>query len=398
MGRTPLFVAFDDSCLEAFHLLLAKGADVNVQDHSGQTPFHVVCQGVSLEAAHLLLAKGADVNVQDHSGRTPLHEAIDYRASIRLVRELIDRGADIFARCHHGSTPLDIISGRLERTPEGRANVEAVVECLLRSYAEKVLEEQGNACLHSVLRAADYTVQAGKAVLPIGKLTMARMLVLLAHFVSQNPACIHAENDGENRGLPLHTACFAASPFDVVRFLFEQDPAAVRTQDSNRAMAIHLACRRGASTDVLRYLAERDMTTLFNVDSGGALPVHAACSAAGVTVDKIKLLVEKGGVVTLQLRDINCATPLHVLCASNPSVDAVEYLAKVRPESVQEMTKDGDLPVIVAWKSSASEAVIYALLRKYPLGIIDIAKHFGTTITGCPSIAMAADMPPLSDP
>jgi len=40
------------------------------------------------------------------------------------------------------------------------------------------------------------------------------------------------------------------------------------------------------------------------------------------------------------------------------SVEAVNYLAETYPESLKELTRDGDLPVIVAWKSIASDEVI----------------------------------------
>jgi len=51
--------------------------------------------------------------------------------------------------------------------------------------------------------------------------------------------------------------------------------------------------------------------------------------------------------------------PIHALCVSQqPSVEAVNYLAETYPESLKELTRDGDLPVIVAWKSIASDEVI----------------------------------------
>ena len=281
----------------------------------------------------------------------------------------MERGANIFVHASDGSTPLDCAVVM---------NHTAVVDRLLQRYRAVVIEQQADLCLHAVLRVADYRLgnnsnNTGKVMLPIGTLTMEQMLALLTQFVSQNPECILAQD--EEGELPLHIACLTASPVEVVRFFVEKDPDTIRAQDNNRAMPLHVACRGSAPIEVLRFLVEQDSAALFSIDSGGSVPLHVACRA-GIPLENIKFLVEKGGVGTLTARDSRCALPLHSLCESMPSVLAVQYLLKLHPVAVTEKTSDGDLPIMVACQSSASEEVIYVLMRAYPNALSYMESHF----------------------
>lgn len=72
-GNTPLHLACDD--LATVKALIARGADLRVQNKKGNTVLHLT---QSPEVAGLLLAKGANVNVKNHRQRTPLTKAIKH--------------------------------------------------------------------------------------------------------------------------------------------------------------------------------------------------------------------------------------------------------------------------------------------------------------------------------
>ena len=119
-GRTALHCAVQQSHWHAVKVLLELGANPNARKKNGQSPIHVVEDGVSdlaeCEAALdligtpgfspedlrsswfkgrflLLLAKGADLNMQDDYGNTPLHVAA-LRCNPTQARILIALGVD----------------------------------------------------------------------------------------------------------------------------------------------------------------------------------------------------------------------------------------------------------------------------------------------------------------
>eukprot|EP00961_Rhodomonas_salina_P163764 2205757-Rhodomonas_salina.1 len=59
----------------AIALLVAKGADINLQDDSDQTPLHVAAQEGHLAAMFVLLELGAATDAVDGRGFTPMHSA-----------------------------------------------------------------------------------------------------------------------------------------------------------------------------------------------------------------------------------------------------------------------------------------------------------------------------------
>ncbi len=125
--------------------LLSKGADINIKDYSGRTPlnmgrliFNIIysrrinyvkfsaSRNGHKDIVEYLLAKGADVNIEDYYGRIPLHlgelifNIIDSRrinyvsltASKNghkdIVVYLLSNGSDVNAEDLRGSTSLQI--------------------------------------------------------------------------------------------------------------------------------------------------------------------------------------------------------------------------------------------------------------------------------------------------
>jgi len=140
-GRTPLHEAWNKEVAE---LLITAGADVNAKDGGGDTPLDWAIKYKRTETADLLrkhggkaktpdisiheaagkgnieavkqnLAIGADVNKKDQSGATSLHNAVSW-GHMSTVRFLIDNGANVNAVNGHGETPLHAaaFSGRKE--------------------------------------------------------------------------------------------------------------------------------------------------------------------------------------------------------------------------------------------------------------------------------------------
>jgi len=64
--------ASQEGHIEIVGLLLAKGAEVNLQGSEGETALSLSSQRDRLEVVNTLLAHGSDVNLPDHDGWTAL--------------------------------------------------------------------------------------------------------------------------------------------------------------------------------------------------------------------------------------------------------------------------------------------------------------------------------------
>ena len=117
-GMTPLLYAARDGHTAEAKLLLAAGADVELEEANGMRPLLMALLNNQLPVARLLLEYGADVNADDFWGRTPLFAAVDYRnldmnnrdedspttnyvdrePLLAMIAQLVKHGADVNAR------------------------------------------------------------------------------------------------------------------------------------------------------------------------------------------------------------------------------------------------------------------------------------------------------------
>jgi len=91
-----------------------------------------------------------------------------------------------------------------------------------------------------------------------------------------------------------------------------------------------------------------------------------------------KLLIEKGGIVTLCARDNQCTLPLHILCQSKPSVDVVKYMLELYPISVSQKTSLGALLLMLACECLASESVLQVLLMAHPEALAAMETYYNS--------------------
>ncbi|ELU14984.1 hypothetical protein CAPTEDRAFT_91395, partial [Capitella teleta] len=96
-GISPLHMACTDGNMKMVKLLLKNDADTNKRDIYGNSPFHFLPstndQNFPKHTIKLLIANGADINLQNQNGLTPLTFAT-LGGNARLVKLLIGNGAD----------------------------------------------------------------------------------------------------------------------------------------------------------------------------------------------------------------------------------------------------------------------------------------------------------------
>jgi len=107
MAQDPerFYSAIRDNNLAELQALLDQKASADVADNRGITPLMYAAEIGSVEAMHLLLDRGADVNAQNAFGSTALMWSVSDPAKVRL---LLDRGAQVNTAAKSGRTALII--------------------------------------------------------------------------------------------------------------------------------------------------------------------------------------------------------------------------------------------------------------------------------------------------
>ena len=86
--------------------LLARGADLNMQDADGDTALHGAAESGNVKIMRLLLDKGADPNAKNKEGGTPLMWAAVY-GNDDAAKLLLSRGADASLKDNDGITAAE---------------------------------------------------------------------------------------------------------------------------------------------------------------------------------------------------------------------------------------------------------------------------------------------------
>jgi len=104
---------------ELIKLLVAKGADINIQGYNGITALHWAVKSNDLKVAKFLLENGADINISDDyngpirtstiSG-TVLQVAINLSQSNEMFKFVIENGAKLNSKDSQGNTELHLVA------------------------------------------------------------------------------------------------------------------------------------------------------------------------------------------------------------------------------------------------------------------------------------------------
>jgi ankyrin repeat protein len=147
IGTTPLIRAAKAGDIPAMKLLLAHGANPDLDTVAGITPLMAAAgngsasldtrgryktEAQAIEAVQILLAAGANIDARDQSGQTALHGAATWGWN-GLVKTLAENKIDLLAQDSKGRTAADIAKGTA--TSSGRANAGSAhpeTEALLR--------------------------------------------------------------------------------------------------------------------------------------------------------------------------------------------------------------------------------------------------------------------------
>ncbi len=132
--------------MEPFCMLLEAGAEVNFSmkryihpthqhlRYEGFSPLTYAIKNYLHDVLSLLIAYGADVDMQDNSGKTPLIWAVEMN-DITAVKLLLSLGASIMQTGNDGRTPMDVACSR-RYTPRDSARYQPVLDALIEAEAK----------------------------------------------------------------------------------------------------------------------------------------------------------------------------------------------------------------------------------------------------------------------
>ena len=276
---TALYYAVEYGDENIVRFLLESGASPDATAVGADTPLMMACGNTdtNLEIVRLLLAAGADTTARDSTQHTALHYAA-HNFDTDILRELmLEPHANIFAVVEDGSTPFDL-AAKGEYKP-----------LFIEPYGNKMTQDHGRLALHAILCSATYSfVEYSKFHPPLRP-------TLLIHLQLGKLRCQHFRT--------------------LLNFL---DNDLLRNRNDMGMLPIHIACQANAPVEVLSMLVEIDPATLHIADHCGALPIHYLLlngSGIGTTPPEcasVQHLVEQGGIGTLTARTPqNGFLPLH---------------------------------------------------------------------------------------
>lgn len=132
LGYTPLAMACVYSWTDVISILLQLGADINARSEaetdlvwrlsvpafaersSGQTPLMIAAGEGQTKSVELLLRRGCDASLQDHSGMSAMHIAASpwWKENSKIVKLLLDSGMDSQVANANGETPAVLAKRR----------------------------------------------------------------------------------------------------------------------------------------------------------------------------------------------------------------------------------------------------------------------------------------------
>jgi ankyrin repeat protein len=114
--------------LDGVKLLIAKGANLNLDHETAIVPLVTAARFAHTDIAMLLLESGASVDRTDNESRTALHYAA-FIGALDIVRLLCERGANPDTTVDNGYTALHCAASSNEATDSHRQVISTLCEC-----------------------------------------------------------------------------------------------------------------------------------------------------------------------------------------------------------------------------------------------------------------------------
>jgi ankyrin repeat protein len=275
---TALFTAIRSGKEEMVEFLINAGADVHAGDGSGATLLAMAAMRGQRRTVELLMAKAVGINAVDTDGGTALH-ALAYHGDPNFVEWFLGLGAGVNAKDKDGHTPLYSAASRFGYFNESAGK--RVIEILL-AHGAKIQEDRTG--LDELLYFA-----AGHGFTDLAERVFAMGVTLNASKQEGGPALLAALAD-DNRDLAV---------------LLINHGADVNVKNWKGATPLHDAARAGDKELAAMLLAHH--ANVHAKNESGSTALHEAVDSGYAAV--VELLIANGADVNAV--DDNGNTALH---------------------------------------------------------------------------------------
>jgi hypothetical protein len=178
-------------------------------------------------------------------------------------------------------------------------------------------------------------------------------------------------------GTPLHYACYHNTGIQVVEYLVQKFPEAVRVTNYSHQTPVHMACMSNQiSLPVVELLLEHYPTAAQLADQDGYTPFHLAC-LHGAKTELLQLLMQTSpSVIRMSTRALQKA--LHVACLHAPITETVELLLRRDPSCVRATDEFFQTPLHCAVQGKACQQILTLLVKAHP-GALYLTNDFDET-------------------
>lgn len=356
--RYPLHIACKSKApLAVIRLLFNMFPDVvTKKDADGKLPLHFACSANAPETIFFLLSRYPEsVSEKDNEGNLPLHLCMKSGVNATdLKKLLVAHPSGLKTTNNAGRLPIHCAASQSTTSPE-------VMKLLIELHPESVR-----------IAAGDYYKE-----LPIHTACRSQSLNTITVLAKAYPEGLKMENYNKKTGnTPLSIALYHKAHFDVVKFLCDICPEAVRIPNYGN-LPIHFATKWGLPFDIFKILYVTYPTGLTLRTSGdfqnpyesGFLPLHLAClhDSSFKVIDFLSMVYPEA----VTEKDADGCTPLHLCMNMAPEVivRVVKALIARNPEAVKVKDKRGRTPLNVACSYSSPFEVVKLLLASYPGGV-----------------------------
>jgi ankyrin repeat protein len=293
--------------------------------------------------------RAAGHNNNNSDDTSALHDAIRDGHDLEAIMLIVQESPHLLRlRCKRsGRLPLHASIGR--RLPP------SVTRYLLEQHPDAVREDSGDISS----RGLPAHVACRNKVRWNGSDGETARLVIEAW-----PGALQVRNASGD--LPLHLA----TDYELIRFLVQTCPDSVQEVDGDRGMTVlHLAVENGADAEVIEFLVEACPQLVRTKDKHGQIPLH--CISDQTQLDAVESLVSQDREA-LHALDNEGRVPLHSAVENEGWGEVVDFLIDAAPQSVHVRTStNGSLPIHLAiqnieYDPDGEFAAVRSLVEAWP--------------------------------
>ena len=289
--------------------LLQAGADINHQNRHGQTPLVKTAYApyVRDAVAPLLLARGADPNLQDYRGDTLLHILAAEKGRTNpgeMVRLLLDRGAGLEIRNRGHLTPLMAAAAR-KNVKTAKMLIDAGADVNVRSQRGNPLIGSLISCDPQKLAILKLLADAScdvAATIEYGPLPLAQAFYNHLYLDCLEPARIllaagaDPNRQDRNGTAPIHSLAYWSKkdPLPALALLLDHG-ARIDIRNQQAMTALLLAARYGISVAPMQALLDRGADPKAVDENGNTLLHCVAMNTKPGVAERLAFALAIGG-------------------------------------------------------------------------------------------------------